>query len=110
LGCHADEHSRAFRGSAHEQAWLADPTGRSGASCATCHLPRGHAEGERVMHNQNDNLRPSDKMLRSVCMNCHGLGFAMDALADSALVQRNFRGAPRVHVESLQMAEKRLSH
>ena len=48
-----------------------------------------------VTHNQNDNLRPNEKMVRSVCGNCHGLQFTLDALADPALVERNFKGRPR---------------
>jgi hypothetical protein len=86
----------------------------SGVSCATCHLPREiqRQDGKdivRVQHNQNINLRPRDKMVRSVCLNCHGLGFSLDALADTALVARNFAGSPARHVPSLDMAEKRLS-
>ena len=61
-----------------------------------------------VQHNQNANLRPNDKMLRSVCMSCHGLGFSMDALADPEMRRRNFNGRPGRHVTSLEMAEKRL--
>ena len=53
-------------------------------------------------------LRPNDKMLRSVCMSCHGLGFSIDALADPEMTRRNFNGRPGRHVTSLEMAEKRL--
>jgi predicted CXXCH cytochrome family protein len=106
--CHDDDHSRAYRGSAHERAWLADASGRSGASCATCHLPRiTRGEAVRVAHNQNDNLRPNEKMLRNVCLSCHGLGFALDALADPDLVLRNFNGRPSQHIQSLDMVNKR---
>jgi hypothetical protein len=63
----------------------------------------------RVDHDQNDNLRPRDKMLRSVCLACHGLGFAIDALADRELVDRNFNGRPSIHVGSLDMVETRES-
>jgi hypothetical protein len=59
-------------------------------------------------HNQNDNLRPNEKMLRSVCMQCHGLGFSIDALADRELVEKNFSEKPDVHIESLDMVKKRL--
>ena len=34
-----------------------------------------------VQHNQNDGLQPNEKMIRPVCMSCHGLGFSIDALA-----------------------------
>ena len=52
----------------------------------------------------NDTLRPNDKMIRAACMDCHGLGFAIDALADPALVANNFRGRPGRHVESIHYA------
>jgi hypothetical protein len=61
-----------------------------------------------VQHNQNDNLRPNEKMLRPVCLNCHGLGFATNALADSKLVKGNFAGQPGVHIRSLDMVAKRV--
>jgi len=117
LECHDDNHSRAWSDSPHARLWQAETAGRgapgSGVSCATCHLPREpHREGElkgiRVQHNQNANLRPNEKMIRGVCMNCHGLGFSIDALADPALVQRNFAGQPAAHIESLDLAAARL--
>lgn len=117
LGCHADEHSLAYKSSPHYRLWLGETGGQgapgTGVSCASCHLPRiEHAgEGETrilVQHNQNDNLRPNEKMLRSVCMNCHGLGFAIDALADAGLVRRNFDGRPAQHIESIDMALTRV--
>ena len=82
----------------------------SGVSCATCHLPRGvHGTdvGKRVLaqHNQNDNLRPVSKMLRTVCLSCHGLAFSIDALADRELGRRNYAGRPSRHVESMDMVE-----
>jgi hypothetical protein len=46
-------------------------------------------------------------MLRPVCLNCHGLEFATDALADSTLARRNFAGQPAVHVASTRMAVQR---
>ena len=60
-----------------------------------------------VSHNQNDTLRPNEKMIRSVCLDCHGLGFAINALADSDLVIGNFSGRPAVHVESIEWAVQR---
>ena len=48
-------------------------------------------------------------MIRPVCLDCHGLGFAIDALADADLVARNFRGKPSVHVESIEWALRRAS-
>ncbi len=117
LGCHADEHSRAYEGSSHHRLWQAErdgtvPAGR-GVSCATCHMPRathkhGEVSGVRVEHNQNWNLRPNEKMAKGVCLNCHGLGFTLDALADPALIANNFSGQPARHVESVDWAAKRV--
>ena len=61
----------------------------------------------RIQHNQNQNLRPNEKMARGVCLTCHGLGFALDALADRALIEKNFNGQPKHQVRSLEMAEER---
>ena len=60
-----------------------------------------------VQHNQNWNLRPNEKMIRPVCMNCHGLEFSIDALADEDLIRRNFNGQPAVHIESVDWAVRR---
>ena len=117
VGCHDDQHTLAYKASRHFLLWEQERSGKAakgtGVSCATCHLPREvHQENGRskvlVQHNQNANLRPSDKMLRSVCMSCHGLGFSIDALADPDLVRRNFNGRSGRHVTSLDMAETRL--
>lgn len=62
----------------------------------------------RVQHNQNRNLRPNEKMVRSVCLNCHGLGFSLAALGSPGLVARNFGGRPLGHIRSLRMARARL--
>lgn len=108
MECHADQHSINYRESKHYALFQSDPSGRSGASCATCHLPRiGEAEHVRVLHNQNDTLRPNEKMVRLVCMNCHGLQVSLDALADEALIAKNFVGSPQVKVKSLEWARDR---
>lgn len=116
LGCHDDRHSLAYEGSAHARSWRAELAGKappgSGVSCATCHLPRYTAEENgralvRVEHNQNANLRPNDKFVRSVCLTCHGLGFSFDALADAKLIAENFRGRPAAHVKTLDMVGAR---
>ena len=116
LGCHSSDHVNAYEGSAHarlsELAFSGNAPEESAVTCATCHMPRetrlvAGREVTHVQHNQNANLRPSDKMLRGVCMNCHSLAFSMDALADTTLVESNFTGLPQVHVESIDMAVKR---
>jgi hypothetical protein len=91
LACHADDHSLAYEASPHAAADV---------TCATCHLPR--VDGA-VVHNQNATLRPRSKQLRPVCQRCHGLGYAIDALADETLIDDNFAGAPSRHVQSLDL-------
>jgi predicted CXXCH cytochrome family protein len=120
LGCHTDEHSLSYRQSLHSELWQQELAGEAGAgsgvTCATCHMPRVEYRDVEfdmrrmlVQHNQNDTLRPNEKMLRPVCLSCHGLQFSLDALADAELIKRNFSGKPRVHVRSLEMAEQRLA-
>ncbi len=116
LECHDDSHSRNYLDSPHHDLWteaLADPSLEStGVSCATCHLPRmqtGRADAPttHVQHNQNWNLQPNERMIRTVCLQCHGLGFAIDALADPDLIQTNFQGTPSRHIESLDLVRRR---
>lgn len=118
LSCHNDEHSRNYADSSHAELWRQEQSGQlpagSGVSCATCHLPRTvHVlkgiEVTLAEHNQNANLRPNEKMLRSVCMDCHGLAFSIDALADPLLVKNNFAGRPAQHVPSIDWAVRRLA-
>lgn len=116
LTCHDDKHSVEFLDSPHAALWQAELTGQgpnnSGVSCANCHMPRQEQlknglQQVVVQHNQNANLRPNEKMLREVCMNCHGLGFSINSLADGALIENNFNGRPSVHVPSIDMAVER---
>jgi hypothetical protein len=118
LVCHDDSHSRAYRRSPHATLWALEKSGEapagSGVSCATCHMPRRQqkVDGKTVVtvqHNQNDNLRPNEKMLRTVCLDCHGLGFSVDALADPSLIAANFSGRPVRSVAGIDMATKRLT-
>ncbi len=114
--CHADDHTVAYEQSAHYGLWLDEVEGGaepgSGVSCATCHMPRESTEindwMERVVvnHNQNDTLSPNSKMIRPVCLSCHGLEFSINALADDALIERNFNGLPSVHIESIDLARE----
>jgi len=118
LSCHDDAHSRAYKESPHFALWQAEAAAKappgSGVSCATCHLPRETHKDEdgvaRVLaqHNQNHNLRPNEKMIRSVCLDCHGLAFSLDALADRVLIRTNFTGRPSRHVQSIDLARQRL--
>ncbi|MFK7893231.1 MAG: cytochrome c3 family protein [Granulosicoccus sp.] len=112
--CHADEHTVAYRESQHYALWLAETQGDapsgSGVSCATCHMPRESKDindwMERVVvnHNQNDTLSPNSKMIRPVCLSCHGLEFSINALADESLIDNNFNAYPSVHVDSVDLA------
>lgn len=109
LGCHADEHSRSYPATPHAALFRADETGASGASCATCHLPRQlAADGSvTVEHNQNATLRPNEKLVRSVCTRCHEAAFSLAALADADLVLRNFDRAPSKQHPSIEMIRAR---
>ena len=113
MGCHDDKHTRAYLDSPHHELWKKELAGAapagSGVTCATCHLPRvEHRQDDvkrvLVQHNQNDTLRPAEKMIRPVCMSCHGLGFSIDALADLTLAFNNYRGKPQKHIRSIDMA------
>jgi predicted CXXCH cytochrome family protein len=112
LACHDDAHSRAYIGSPHEVLWTREIAGNSrpgtGVSCATCHLPRDERAPGTVLveHNQNATLRPNEKMVRTVCLRCHGLAFSLDALADTALIRTSFRGWPAHQVDSIEMATR----
>ena len=117
VSCHSDQHSSAYQQSAHATLWQRELSGElpagAGVSCATCHMPREAKikNGEnivQVQHNQNLNLRPNEKMIRGVCLNCHGLEFTIDALADTQLIQQNFTGRPAQHIPSIDMALERL--
>ena len=120
MQCHADEHTLNFKDSAHHDAWLDERSGDrpvgSGVSCATCHLPRverkvGGKVQVTVMHNQNDFLRPNEKMIRPVCLQCHGMPLAVDALADEDLIKNNFNAQPsKVHFNpsSFDMIKQKL--
>jgi hypothetical protein len=117
-GCHDDPHTKAYFASPHHELFRREAAGTlasgSGVSCATCHMPAVETRNESgrketfITHNQNDNLRPNEKMIRSVCGDCHGLQFALDALADPALVASNFKGRPAGHIESIEWAVKRV--
>ena len=111
--CHNDEHTMNFEQSPHGKLWAKAlkgeiPEGKA-VSCATCHLPRVESGNNIFMvdHNQNNSLRPNEKMVRSVCMNCHGLQFTLNALADTALIKSNFTGMPNEFIESIDMVIKR---
>lgn len=108
LSCHNDQHSRQYLNSGHHQLWLSEVAGQadvgSGVSCATCHMPRD--EDGRVQHNQNLNLQPNEKMIRTTCQNCHGLQFTVDALADPVLKANCYSTSPTTQIDSLEMVRR----
>lgn len=116
LGCHADDHSLAYKESDHYALWQAELNGdglpQSGVSCATCHMPRVDKDVSDwlsrvvVEHNQSKFFAPNSKMIRPVCQSCHGLPFSIDSLADQSLITNNFNGPPSVHVDSVDLARK----
>jgi hypothetical protein len=114
LECHDDRHSLAYEGTTHHDLWLAELAGDadhgSGVSCATCHMPRVDVDvsdwvtRKVVEHNQSATLSPNSKMIRPACLHCHGLGFSIDALADTVLIERNFNAHPSIEVDSIALA------
>lgn len=111
LSCHNDRHSLAYQSSRHYELWQSELAGQgdvgTGVSCATCHMPTVKDDDGNVyvQHNQNDNLRPNEKMIRSVCGDCHGVAYSIDALADQDLIDRCFGGQPAVHIQSVDMVK-----
>ena len=111
MGCHNDEHMNNYTNSSHHELGKDGLSGKAepgtDVSSATCHMPRIEEGGEvHVQHNQNYNLRPNEKMIRSVCMSCHGLEFSLNALADSLLIERCLDGQPSVEIDSAQLAKR----
>lgn len=107
LECHADRHSLAFAESPHARHGGDALAGI--VTCATCHLPRTTSSDRRkvvVEHGNTFTLRPRDRMLGSVCLDCHGLVFAMSSLYDDELVETNFRGRPRTSHPTLELLTK----
>jgi hypothetical protein len=100
LNCHADTHSLEYKQSVHYKLWVEEQAGKGtmgiGVSCASCHLPRLKTS-ERVIveHSPSTNLHPNHKMLETVCLNCHGLEFSLNALNDPELIKHNFNAAPK---------------
>ena len=112
LTCHDDTHSRAWSETTHavlwrdEQSALAsgdDSLAGTGVSCATCHLPRTE---DGVEHNQSATLQPREKMVRTVCLDCHGAQFALDAMADPDGVATCYGQPPAGAVDSLEMVRR----
>ncbi len=109
-GCHDDPHTRAYFASPHYDLFKKEAAGTlprgSGVSCATCHMPVIETQDEYgtktifVTHNQNDNLLPNEKMVRSVCANCHGLAIHTRRTRRPQIARQQFsRGSGGPHRE-----------
>ena len=99
LTCHSDRHSLNYKNSPHAQIFreigtLPRPDENS-VTCATCHLPR-QVSGDDILvnHNNTYTLKPRDRMVQEVCMNCHGVEHAYNSIFDDELVEANFARPP----------------
>ncbi|MBE9128652.1 MULTISPECIES: cytochrome c3 family protein [unclassified Coleofasciculus] len=108
LSCHNDRHSLNYKQSKHAQLFAAQgslprPTAES-VTCATCHLPR-QERGSTVFvnHNNTFTLLPRDRMVKEVCMNCHGMEYSYNSIFDDELVEADFSEPPTQQLESLDM-------
>jgi hypothetical protein len=113
LSCHNDVHSLNYKRSKHGSLFAAAgslprPTPEL-VTCATCHLPRqpqGESETIFVNHNNTYNLLPRDRMVKQVCMNCHGLEYSYNSIFDEELVEANFDRPPNQELETLELVRK----
>lgn len=112
LSCHSDSHSLNYENSRHAELFAADRDlprpSASAVSCATCHLPRhqmgtGDAARTLVNHNNTYTLLPRDRMVKDVCMNCHGMEYSYNSIFDDDLVEANFDAPPTLVLETLDL-------
>lgn len=108
LTCHSDNHSLNYKNSPHAQVFrqigmLPRPNADS-VTCATCHLPR-EVSGDAVLvnHNNTFTLKPRDRMVKEVCMNCHGVEHAYNSIFDDELVEANFARPPNQKLRTFQL-------
>ncbi|MGD1897641.1 MAG: cytochrome c3 family protein [Phormidesmis sp.] len=121
LTCHNDNHSLNYENSKHAQGVLSSSLPRPGAAqvtCATCHLPRTATKKTdgtvvvKVNHNNTYTLKPRNRMVGEVCMNCHGVEYSYNSIFDDELVEANFDRPPTLEHESFELmraAEQRRS-
>ncbi|MDJ0743541.1 MAG: cytochrome c3 family protein [Xenococcaceae cyanobacterium MO_167.B27] len=108
LSCHNDTHSLNYKNSPHAQivadiGVLPRPDSKS-VTCATCHLPREvSGDGVLVNHNNTYTLKPRDRMVKEVCMNCHGLEHAYNSIFDDELVEANFAHPPSLELPTFKL-------
>lgn len=108
LTCHSDNHSLNYKNSPHanifrEIGTLPRPN-KDSVTCATCHLPR-ETSGDNVLvnHNNTYTLKPRDRMVKEVCMNCHGVEHAYNSIFDDELVEANFARPPTQKLSTFQL-------
>lgn len=107
LSCHNDNHSRNYKNSPHAQIFreigtLPRPNAES-VTCATCHLPRQSGDEVLVNHNNTYTLKPRDRMVKEVCMNCHGVEHAYNSIFDDELVEANFARPPNQEMQTFKL-------
>ena len=118
LTCHNDTHSLNYKNSPHAQivaniGILTRPNSET-VTCATCHLPR-EVMGDTVLvnHNNTYTLKPRDRMVKEVCLNCHGLEHSYSSIFDDELVEANFARPPTLEMQTFELVrnleKKRLS-
>ncbi len=108
LTCHSDNHSLNYKKSPHfdifqEIGTLPRPN-KDAVTCATCHLPR-EVSGDNILvnHNNTYTLKPRDRMVQEVCMNCHGVEHAYNSIFDDELVEANFARPPNQKLPTFKM-------
>ncbi len=113
LTCHNDNHSLNYKNSKHAKAVFASaelprPSAEM-VTCATCHLPRTGQENSdgttlvKVNHNNTYTLKPQDRMVGEVCMNCHGVEYSYNSIFDDELVEANFDRPPTLSHQSFDL-------
>lgn len=116
LSCHNDNHSLNYENSKHAQGILSSGVlssslprpGEEQVTCATCHLPRAEKKGGSatvvsVNHNNTYTLKPRNRMVGEVCMNCHGVEYSYNSIFDDELVEANFDRPPTLEHESFEL-------
>lgn len=108
LTCHSDRHSLNYKNSPHANIFQKIGTlprpNKDSVTCATCHLPR-EISGDKVLvnHNNTYTLKPRDRMVQEVCMNCHGVEHAYNSIFDDELVEANFARPPNQKLSTFKL-------
>lgn len=108
LTCHSDRHSLNYKNSPHAKIFREIGTlprpDKNSVTCATCHLPRVKS-GDSILvnHNNTYTLKPGDRMVQEVCMNCHGVEHAYNSIFDDELGSANFARPPNQKLPTFQL-------